>query len=102
MATNSTVSAKKRGPGRPFKKGQSGNPSGRPKNEIGEYIRSQDGVAQEIADFLLGIMRDKNASEGARIAAAKELSDRGWGKPTQQIESDSMDKFIEALNSRYK
>lgn len=31
MAANSTTTVKKRGPGRPFVKGQSGNPSGRPK-----------------------------------------------------------------------
>src|SRR5215204_4992211 len=31
MAANSTGSAKKRGPGRPFVKGQSGNPNGRPR-----------------------------------------------------------------------
>jgi hypothetical protein len=33
MAQNSTKTVKPRGKGRPFQKGQSGNPGGRPKNE---------------------------------------------------------------------
>jgi hypothetical protein len=33
FAENSDVTAKRRGPGRPFQKGQSGNPGGRPKTK---------------------------------------------------------------------
>lgn len=32
---------------------------------------------------LVGIMNQPNASEAARVAAVKELLDRGWGKATQ-------------------
>ena len=34
-------------------------------------------------ETLGGIMAQPRCSDAARVAAAKELLDRGWGKPTQ-------------------
>ncbi len=48
MAENSTGTAKRRGPGRPFAKGQSGNPGGRPKGivaKVKELIGEDGGAA---------------------------------------------------------
>ena len=39
-------------------------------------------------NVLAGIMQQKNAPAAARVAAVKELFDRGWGKATQIIQGD--------------
>ena len=67
--------------GRPFVKGQSGNPGGRPRivGELRDLSRAHAPAAiQELARLAL-----KAKSETARIAAIRELLDRGFGKPTQ-------------------
>src|SRR5688572_3142156 len=68
------------GPGRPFQKGQSGNPTGRPKRdrEIEELARQHTPAAiAALAEALNG--KD-------RVAAANVLLAYGWGKPRQPIE----------------
>lgn len=37
---------------------------------------------------LVGIMNQPAASDASRVAAVKELLDRGWGKATQPIGGD--------------
>jgi len=64
--------------GRPFKKGQSGNPGGRPK----EY-RNVVALAQRCTEAaivtLAQIMRN-GENESARVRSAEILLDRGWGR----------------------
>ena len=71
-----------------FKKGESGNPGGRPKviGEIRELARMYvpDAVA-ELARLAL-----KAESETARISAIRELLDRAYGKPMQSHEIASL------------
>lgn len=79
MAGISTEAAKPRGPGRPFQKGQSGNPSGRPKSDLGrlvrEYLDKRD--PQERKKRLDVVL--------ARLYAEKPeiLLAYGWGKPAE-------------------
>lgn len=72
------------GKGRPFPKGISGNPGGRPKvlGEVQELARQK---SPEAVNTLSNIMHDEKAPPAARVAAANALLDRGYGKPTQQI-----------------
>jgi len=68
------------GPGRPFQKGVSGNPSGRPKRdrEIEELARQH---TPEAIAALVEALKGKD-----RVQAASVLLSYGWGKPRQPIE----------------
>lgn len=74
-------------PGRPFAPGQSGNPSGRPKNNarVVELARSH---TENAFATLVQVMEDKKAPAAARVSAAQAVLDRGWGKPVQPVDGD--------------
>ncbi|MDA8048508.1 MAG: DUF5681 domain-containing protein [Rhodospirillales bacterium] len=65
--------------GRPFRKGQSGNPGGRPKTAEGIRVLARRHTAGALAT-LIEIAKG-GANESARVAAANALLDRAWGKP---------------------
>ena len=73
--------------GKPFQKGQSGNPGGRPKEiaEVKELAREHMPAAIEA---LVSIMNNTKASDAARVSAATALLDRGYGKPQQHIDAE--------------
>jgi len=102
--------------GRPFPKGVSGNPRGKPRSTLGELIRRQSDDGQELVAFAFAVLRgqlaflderghpvlgpDGNPSLALEQASVKErlmalhwLAERGWGKPdsispTQQARHD--------------
>jgi hypothetical protein len=69
--------------GKGFKKGVSGNPSGRPKiyNDMVKMARSH---STEALEKLVAIMRQKRSPKLA-LRAAELLLDRAWGKVPQSI-----------------
>jgi hypothetical protein len=68
--------------GRPFVKGQSGNPAGRRKDaDISTMARE---FTTEALEALVAALR----SPKERVPAAVALLDRGWGKPKITIEGD--------------
>ena len=79
MATEATV-------GRPFEKGKSGNPGGRPKG-LAKSVRDMcdaeapggDGAAS-LARIMVKIAYDETEERKTRMDAIKWLTDRGWGK----------------------
>ena len=74
----------------PFKKGQSGNPGGRPKalREVEELARRH---TVDALKTLAAIHNDTKAPPAARVAAANALLDRGWGKARQALEMGLQD-----------
>ena len=71
----------------PFVKGKSGNPGGKPRLEAGvrELARK---YTRKAINTLIGILDDPKANAAARSFAANSLLDRGYGKPTQHIETN--------------
>lgn len=82
-----------------FRPGQSGNPSGRPKvvGEVRDLARQH---CPEAIQTLVTIMSSAKAQDGARVAAAKEILDRGYGKVTQPISGDDGAPALQVLVRR--
>jgi hypothetical protein len=104
MTTKSSKSSRPRG--RPFQKGVSGNPGGRPAKPIEQRAieidvrRYAKGFGREMVDKLVELARGKlNIGEdnqgnakyvpvapATQLTAAEALLDRGYGRPAQAIE----------------
>jgi hypothetical protein len=78
-----------------FKKGETGNPGGRPKTvpEVRELART---YTVQAIETLVEIMQDTSANPGSRVAAANNLLDRGHGKAPQTFEATNYDQMTDA------
>ena len=85
MAENSKRIARRRGGGRPFKPGHSGNPGGRPKQAKNVTALARQRTVDAIATLVDVMLHGKN--ESARVRSAEVLLMRAWGPPTQETES---------------
>ena len=90
----------------PFKPGQSGNPGGRPKG-LGAKARE---YGDKCIEVLSAALSDTDAR--VRIAAARELLDRGYGKPLtmtaevtnrlDEFDDDALAAAIDMLDAAIK
>lgn len=76
---------------KPFKKGQTGNPNGRPKklpelDALLAEVLGEEKDGKTAAQVILMALRAKAAKGDVR--AAEVLLDRGWGKVKQPIDGD--------------
>src|SRR5262245_27647709 len=60
-------------------KGQSGNPGGKPKDNLGVQELARR-FCPTVINMLARIVRDKKAPAAARVSAGIALLDRGYGK----------------------
>lgn len=83
--------------GRPFQKGQSGNPSGRPK-QVADVRDAARAHTAEAITTLARALKAKNPRD--RIRAAEILLDRAWGRPAQEIVGTITPATPEQLHER--
>ena len=68
-----------------FVKGQSGNPGGRPKAVMPDG-RTLSEAAREHSPAALEVLVKALTNPETALAAAKEILDRGFGRPAQSVE----------------
>lgn len=78
-----TPKAKGKPRGKPFAKGQSGNPGGRP--PIPVEVREAARALTTLALDTLKQVCETSDNDSARVTAANAILDRAWGKPVQQV-----------------
>ena len=66
----------------PFKKGQSGNPGGRPK-EVAEVRKLAQEHGRAAIERLVELMASEN--ERTAVAACEAILNRGYGRPPQSL-----------------
>lgn len=74
----------KRGMGKPFAKGRSGNPGGRPRLPVELRARAQ-AVTGDMLDTLVALARDPGQPGNVRVSAANSVLDRGHGRPVATV-----------------
>jgi hypothetical protein len=80
---------------KPWPKGVSGNPAGRPKNDISVEIARA--VFENNPEAIYNGMRRRLAKGDARVF--KVLADRAYGKVKEQVEADIYDSLAEKLQA---
>lgn len=61
-------------------------PRGRPAQRLAQYVRDQTDDGEALVAFWIGVVNDTGAEMKDRIAASRELANRGWGRSMQPIE----------------
>lgn len=89
---------------KPFPKGVSGNPSGRPKNVLSKAIRRKLEEVEEGQDKSIAERITEKLAElalGGNIEAIKLLGDRSEGKPRQSVNitTDSRERIDRAVDN---
>jgi len=83
---------------KPFKPGQSGNPSGRPKKKpVTEMYEAIFSDPEAMKDLSIAIKRALNKGSMAMVLQLKEMTDRVEGKVTQAIEADITVNLADAI-----
>ena len=91
---------------RKFQPGQSGNPRGRPKKDIDLAALAQK-HAQQAVLTLVEVMTNTESPPSARVSAAGEILDRGFGRAPQSLDvehklslGEEFEAFIREMTDR--
>lgn len=84
LAGNSEKTVKKRGPGRPFKPGETANPSGRP--AVARDFRERCRAYMEVEGWDNIIAMASNPKDRDKYRAAELIAAYAYGKPKQGLE----------------
>ena len=81
--------------GKPFQKGRSGNPGGRPRltQEERDLTKACKAKTSEALSVIVGLMQDSE-NERVKLAAAQFVIERGWGKAPLVIEHEPIPVVI--------
>lgn len=96
-ANTSQLSASKprgRGPGRPFKKGQSGNPGGKNRAFYDVQALAREHTPQAIATLVKALTSER---EAVAVNAAVHLLDRAWGRPLAPMTLDGAERVTSVV-----
>ena len=68
--------------------GSSGNPAGPPSTSksLAQDIRDRSLQGKKLVDYLFSVLEDTSLPHNLRIQAANIILDRGWGKPTTEVD----------------
>jgi hypothetical protein len=81
-----------------FVPGQSGNPNGRPRSASTAQLYMLR-YFREAADLLVELMRTGTREDAVRLAAIREVLDRGVGKAVQSVSMDlNIDKPLQSMS----
>lgn len=91
---------------RPAKPGECRNPRGRPKKDY-DLAKLAQKHAEKAVQTLADCLMDAHASWPAKVSAAAELLDRGFGRAPQSLDvkhelsfSDQFEQFVRQLSTR--
>lgn len=96
MAQNSEIPAikRRRGPGRPFPRGVSGNPGGRPRAALDVQALAREHTTKALTTLVKALDVE---DERLRVSAAVHLLDRGWGRPAAPLDLDAADRVTSVV-----
>lgn len=85
--------------GRPFQKGQSGNPSGRPKQtqEQKDALAMIKDLAPVAVEWLREVLTNEKTKPEIRLRAIEMVLDRAYGKPVAREMTVGNEPIIELL-----
>jgi ribonuclease HI len=81
-----------------WKRGQSGNPGGRPRGE-GHVRDLAKRHTEEAIEALVGVLRN-STNDRARLQAAETILSRAWGKPAQDMSISFKGRTVDDLTEQ--